>query len=155
MRIYMDVCCFNRPYDDETQDRIRFEAEAVRTILSYCEERGWTLVGSFAIHLEISRTPDKEKRQKLTAFLQMISEQVTSDNKVDRRAMELKEIGFRTFDALHIALAEKADADVFLTTDDRLLKRAMRCDSNIKVPVANPMKWLLDEGEWHHDNDSE
>ena len=28
MRIYLDMCCFNRPYDDQTQSRIRIETEA-------------------------------------------------------------------------------------------------------------------------------
>jgi hypothetical protein len=31
--IYMDVCCFNRPFDDLRQERIRLEAEAVMLIL--------------------------------------------------------------------------------------------------------------------------
>jgi hypothetical protein len=28
MRIYLDNCCFNRPYDDQSQIRIRIESEA-------------------------------------------------------------------------------------------------------------------------------
>lgn len=28
MRIYLDNCCFNRPFDDQKQLRIRLEAEA-------------------------------------------------------------------------------------------------------------------------------
>ena len=28
MRIYLDNCCFNRPFDDQTHFRIRIEAEA-------------------------------------------------------------------------------------------------------------------------------
>ena len=27
--IYLDVCCLNRPFDDQTQERIRLESEAV------------------------------------------------------------------------------------------------------------------------------
>ena len=27
-RIYLDNCCFNRPYDDQSQPRIRFETQA-------------------------------------------------------------------------------------------------------------------------------
>jgi hypothetical protein len=32
-RIYLDVCCLNRPFDDQRQDRIRLEAEAIERIL--------------------------------------------------------------------------------------------------------------------------
>ena len=28
MRLYLDMCCFDRPYDDQSQAGIRFEAEA-------------------------------------------------------------------------------------------------------------------------------
>ncbi len=34
MKIYLDVCCFNRPFDDQTQEKIHLEAEAVFIILS-------------------------------------------------------------------------------------------------------------------------
>ena len=53
MKIYMDVCCLCRPFDDRTQDRIRIESEAVLTILSRCSE-DWILVGSEAIDFEVS-----------------------------------------------------------------------------------------------------
>jgi hypothetical protein len=29
LRIYLDACCLNRPFDDQTQERIRLESEAV------------------------------------------------------------------------------------------------------------------------------
>ncbi len=32
-QIYLDVCCLNRPFDDQRQDRIRLEADAVLLIL--------------------------------------------------------------------------------------------------------------------------
>jgi len=144
----MDVCCFNRPYDDETQDRIRLEAEAIRTILSYCERGIWKLIGSYAIDLEISKTPNTDKKQKVSTFLAAITEKVKSDSSVDKRVTDLTNFSFRTLDALHIALAEKAGVDVFLTTDDRLLKKAMKENSIVNVPVANPLKWLIDRGEW-------
>ena len=37
MRIYLDNCCYNRPFDDQTQDRIHIESEAVLAILKACE----------------------------------------------------------------------------------------------------------------------
>ena len=33
MKIYMDVCSYNRPFDNQEQDRIYLEAEAVLSIL--------------------------------------------------------------------------------------------------------------------------
>jgi len=35
-RLYLDSCCFNRPFDDLSYDKVRFECEAVLDILSNC-----------------------------------------------------------------------------------------------------------------------
>jgi len=29
MKYYFDNCCFNRPYDDQTQERIHLESESI------------------------------------------------------------------------------------------------------------------------------
>ncbi len=39
------------------------------------------------------------------------------------------ELSFKFHDALHLAFAEVGDADVFLTTDDRLLRKAKKDQS--------------------------
>jgi hypothetical protein len=41
MKIYLDVCCLNRPFDDQTQDRIRLETEAVMLILGRIAAKDW------------------------------------------------------------------------------------------------------------------
>ena len=45
-KIYLDVCCLNRPFDDQTQARIRLEAEAILMILAQCETGHWEWIGS-------------------------------------------------------------------------------------------------------------
>ncbi|MDF2439948.1 MAG: hypothetical protein JWN98_932 [Abditibacteriota bacterium] len=37
MKIYLDVCCLKRPFDDQGQDRIHLESEAVLLILAHVE----------------------------------------------------------------------------------------------------------------------
>jgi hypothetical protein len=34
MRIYLDMCCLKRPFDDQSQPRIRLETEAVLALLA-------------------------------------------------------------------------------------------------------------------------
>jgi predicted nucleic acid-binding protein len=46
---------------------------------------------------------------------------------------------------LHLASAESARADYFLTTDDDLLRKSDRRQSDLKVKVENPAKWLIQE----------
>ena len=57
-------------------------------------------------------------------------------------AEQLEEVGFKSFDAMHIACAESEKADVFLTTDDKLLKLAKRNKKKLNIDIANPVLWL-------------
>ncbi len=47
-------------------------------------------------------------------------------------------------DAVHIACAEEAQVDVFLTTDDRLIRKAQRLGKILRVRLANPVEWLME-----------
>lgn len=73
MRIYLDVCCFNRPFDDQTQDRIHLESETVRAILNRCQSGEWKLVGSEIVDFEISKIPDDDRRQKVSILAGLLN----------------------------------------------------------------------------------
>jgi hypothetical protein len=66
MKIYLDVCCLNRPYDDQTQDRIHLESEAVIAIFRHIEQGEWIWVSSGVVNYELSRTTDQERLQRGT-----------------------------------------------------------------------------------------
>jgi predicted nucleic acid-binding protein len=68
---------------------------------------------------------------------------VVSSQGLEERAKALQKLGFSGYDAAHIASAERGHADVFLSTDDRLVKRAQRYFQNIQVAVENPVQWLM------------
>ena len=46
MKLYFDVCCLNRPFDDKTQDRIHLESEAVKAILKHIRKGDWQWISS-------------------------------------------------------------------------------------------------------------
>jgi len=141
-KIYFDTCCINRPFDDQTQVRVRLEAEAVLGILSRVENGEWEWIGSEVLMDEIEQTPDAQRLSRvklLSDFVQII---VEIDEKEVKRAKELQKEGFQVFDALHIACAESAKVDVFLSTDDRLLKQAKRISKRLHIRVENPLVWV-------------
>jgi predicted nucleic acid-binding protein len=152
LRIYMDVCCLNRPFDDWTQPRIRLEAEAVLAIASRCQLNQWQLIKSTALESEILRTPDPIRRQRVLDSLTIASSNAPVTEETLNRAKDLSFFGLKSFDALHIACAEAMNGDVFLTTDDRLLRKAQTNQSEIKVPVANPVTWLMAISELQGDD---
>ncbi|MBF0471939.1 MAG: hypothetical protein HQL48_11285 [Gammaproteobacteria bacterium] len=69
MQIYLDNCCLNRPFDDQSHLRIHLESEAIKAILKQCDSGDWQLMVSDVLLFEIAKTPDQEKRQKLSALL--------------------------------------------------------------------------------------
>ena len=139
MNVYLDNCCMNRPFDDQTDRRIRFESEAVKVILSLCEQRRWHNTSRF----EIDQIPDEDRRRKLQLLSGQTDDVVTIDKAISVRAKEFEEKGIQAFDALHLACAEDG-ADVFLTVDDNLLEQALGID-DLKIPVSNPVLWLMKE----------
>ena len=142
MRIYMDVCCLSRPFDNLTQNRVYLEAEAVLTIVSLCENEEWVLLSSGTIDYEIAQITDLDIQEQVNALYTSASEHVSINQKCVDRAIEFQAFNIKHFDSLHMALAEGANADVFLTTDDRLIKRSLNTD--IKIKIANPVTWLME-----------
>ena len=147
MRVYLDVCCLNRPFDDQTQDRIRLEAEAVILILRHLESKDWQWISSEAVNVEIIQTPDEERRTRIQLLVQQVDESVSIKSGEVARAKELQKLGFHSADALHLACAESGVADVLLTTDDRMLRLATRTSESLRVQVVNPLAWLAKVAE--------
>jgi predicted nucleic acid-binding protein len=58
------------------------------------------------------------------------------------RGVALEALGFSPTDALHVACAERAKADILLTTDDPFVSKAARYGKQLHIRVANPLVWL-------------
>ena len=142
MRIYMDVCCYNRPFDDFSQDRVHLEAEAVLSIISRCEKHEWTLLASGIIDYELSKLSDTDRYEQVQELYSAAKERVKLTEQAETRAANFLQNGLKPFDGLHLALAETAGADIFLTTDDRFLKTAFKM--NLSIKTANPVTWLME-----------
>ena len=143
MRLYMDVCCLSRPFDDQLQDKIRFETEAIISMLKRCDLGGdWELIGSDIITLEVQKNKDPVKKQKILLLQQGAAEKIIYNAFIKSRAAEFRLYNVKLFDSLHLAAAEYANADVFLTTDNQLIKTAARTDLNIRV--ENPLKYYME-----------
>jgi len=141
-KVYLDVCCLNRPFDDQQQDRVHLEAEAVLLILKRCESREWHWVSSTVVSYEVDNIPNLERRNRIKELLRGAQEVLSLSDAAVERGEELKGLGLKTYDALHVACAEQAQVDVLLTTDDKLIRAAARHKRTVKVSVKNPLTWL-------------
>jgi len=126
MKLYLDVCCLNRPFDDQTQDRIHLESEAVLTILRHLENSDWAWISSSVVLYEVNQIPNGDRKQRILRLCDNAYEVIRLDEHVYDLSENLKKIGFKSYDALHLACAQTAGADVFLSTDDRVVKKAQK-----------------------------
>lgn len=124
--------------------RIHLEAEAVKLILARIENGEFLWVSSEVVDDEIARNTDSDRTLKAQMLAKHAALKISLTEAETARAIALEELGFAPFDALHLACAESAATDVFLTTDDKLLKRTARFLSQLGVRVENPLKWLQD-----------
>jgi predicted nucleic acid-binding protein len=141
MKIYMDVCCLCRPFDDLQNRKIRLEAEAILTILERCSS-DWELIGSVVIDDEIARMADREKRQKIEQKLTLISDYIELNDTIFGNVRMYQNAGLKLYDALHLACAESGKT-IFLTTDNRIIILARKIPA-ITIKVENPVHWLME-----------
>jgi predicted nucleic acid-binding protein len=143
--IYLDICALKRPFDDAQSERIRREAEAVARIFEQVENGSIQLVVSPAHRFENDRNPREDRRLATALWLKKADRVVDAAADTDERARLLAGLGFGPLDALHLALAEKAKARWFVTTDDRLLKKAREQRDRMQIEVVSPDDLVLRE----------
>jgi len=142
MKVYVDVSCLDRPFDDQWQQRIRLETEAVALLFDPFASGIWRHVSSDMALVEIAAMPDRDRQRRVRSLLPGSEDIITLSPAIYRRAESLIALGFRQADATHVAAAEAQGADVLLTCDDKLLNRARRRRRRLAVEVENPVIWM-------------
>ncbi|MBN2295056.1 MAG: PIN domain-containing protein [Pirellulales bacterium] len=144
MRIYLDCCSIQRPFDDKSQPRIAVEAEAVLVILALCESGDLHLVSSEALLFEIGHIPDQARKDDALAILKRIAKEnaeLASEHEVLARRLEAS--GLKPLDALHLAFASVSKVDYFCTCDDKLFRNAKKFE-NLNTTVITPTQLVME-----------
>lgn len=140
LRVYLDNCCYNRPYDDQTQLRISLESQAKLHVQKMIRNDRLELVASYMLTFENEQNRYEAKRKAIQQFLEAYtSVYVGSEyhDQVETIAQQIQSTGVKTADAIHTACAIIAQCDYLLTTDDRLLK--YKTD---RIQIVNPMEFV-------------
>ena len=69
MRIYLDNCCFNRPYDDQRQISVSLDAQAKLYVQDKIKAGELELVTSFVLNYENSQNPYPIRKQSIGQFI--------------------------------------------------------------------------------------
>ncbi|WP_435546797.1 type II toxin-antitoxin system VapC family toxin [Desulfobacterium sp. N47] len=143
MRIYLDCCSLQRPFDDKSQPRIAVEAEAVLVILALCESGRLKLISSDALLFEIGRIPDQDRKDDALAILKIAKEAVELVPEIEALSRRLEASGLKPLDALHLAFASASKVAYFCTCDDKLLKKAKSFDE-LNIKVVSPTEFVME-----------
>ena len=139
MKIYLDNCCFNRPYDDQSNLRIRLESEAKLKIQEDIRNGNIQLVWAYILDYENGKNPFRERREQIAKWRNHATDDVIENKGVLELSNSLLEKGIRKMDSLHVACAVYAGADFFLTTDDGILKKATLVE---QIFITDPIGFI-------------
>ena len=140
MRVYLDNCTFNRPFDDQTQIRIRLETEAKLYIQEKIQDGTLELAWSYILDYENKANPF-ENAEMLFKIGKTASALIDVDANLEIliKANSLIEIGLRNKDALHLACSVAAKCDYFITTDDTILRKTVNFE---EVKIIDPLNFI-------------
>src|ERR1041384_1589277 len=108
MRLYIDLSCFNRPFDDQRQERIRLETDAVLLILTRIVEGKDTLLWSWVISFENDKHPWPDRRDQIAVWEGISERSVEVSDDLIARAGQIAELGIPALDAAHLGAADLA-----------------------------------------------
>jgi predicted nucleic acid-binding protein len=146
MRIYLDNCCFNRPYDDQTQIKIEVETRAKLYIQSQVENGSLELVWSYMLDFENSQNIYTQKEEAISQWQTLCVADIDESSEIIAMGNAIQSTGVKAADALHVACAIHAACDYFITVDARLLKY-----KSDKVVICDPFEFLRIWEEQSHD----
>lgn len=137
MLVYIDNCCFNRPYDDQSIIINRLEAQAVLYIQNLIKNSQIFLVWSYMLDYENSFNPFENRRYFIEKWREEAKKDVDENSVIVKTANELMNLKIKKKDALHIACALFAKCDYFITTDKKLLSKRVK-----NIILINPLHFL-------------
>jgi predicted nucleic acid-binding protein len=114
------------------------ETLALALVLQLVEAGEATLVNSSVLEFENSRNPISLRQDWMARCLGQSTEYQRVNESIRERAESLEAHGLKAIDSLHVACAEAARVDYFLTCDDRLLKK----QKYLGIPPMNPLDFV-------------
>jgi predicted nucleic acid-binding protein len=139
MKLYLDLCCFNRPFDDQSQLIVRLQTEAKLAIQGSIRNLAYSLIWSAILDWENSENPDAERKAAIAQWKLLSEADISMTVAVEQLASVLAGDGLKPMDALHIASAIEAGADCFLTTDKQVLRKMA---GDTRIQVLDPVDFL-------------
>ncbi len=143
MRLYLDNCCFNRLFDDQTTLTVRLETEAKLHIQNAIRAGHYALGWSYILDYENAANPLEERRAEIQRWEEIADSSVKKTPAILAMMKEYVAAGIKPVDALYIACARILECQYFLTVDKGVLKKA---EVITQIRVLNPLDFIIEKG---------
>ena len=144
LKLYLDNCCYNRPFDDLTNQKNYIESQAIIVILDLYKKNNLEIYKSKILDYEISQMKDITKKNKiLDVYSSIKSNYIDTTNEIIDKAEKFRKYNIKQKDALHIAFAECGNLDYFLTVDKILINATSKI-KDLKIKVINPIEFIME-----------
>lgn len=139
MRVYLDNCCYNRPFDDQVQVKVLLETLAKLDIQQRMRNGVLEYAWSSVLDFEIKKSKFYDRARQILPWANGAAVNVLVDDTIRHRAKDFEANGVKPMDALHVACAEAASCDWFFTVDRGILNKARALTS---MRIANPIEFF-------------
>jgi len=136
-KLYLDVCSYNRPFDNQSQMKVRLETEAKLYIQSGIREGKYLLAWSYMLVYENESSPYEEKKKAIAPWKEIANSYCPSSDGVISKEREIMKLGIKAKDALHIACAIISGCAYFITTDNKLTNKNIH-----GIKIINPIDFI-------------
>ena len=141
MRVYLDNCCYNRPFDPQEQLKVHVETECKLLIQAMMKSRMIEFAWSFMLDIEVGKIRDPQRKSAVRAWKNRATVMIVPTGAIRSRAIELQGMGLKPADSIHVACAESAGCDWFFTVDRGILNKVRQLGT---MRVANPVEFVLE-----------
>jgi len=137
LKIYLDICCYNRPFDNQFQMKVRLETEAKLYIQSGIRNKKYLLTWSYMLNYENEINPYDERKKSIAPWKEIAINYCSSSDDVLSLGQKIMERGIKAKDALHIACAIESGCLYFITTDGKLINKTIP-----HIKIINPIDFI-------------
>lgn len=143
MKLYLDNCCFNRPYDNQEDIKIQIETQAKLLIQTKIKENQYSLVWSYILELENKHNPYFERKIEISKWRSFAIENIQENHYIIERMNQFILLGLKPLDALHVSCANESNCQYFITVDRGILKKKHLITS---IKIVNPIEFIYEIG---------
>lgn len=139
MRVYLDNCCFNRPFDDQSYVSIYVETEAKLEIQRLVRNRKLDLVWSVVLDYENGKNPCQEAKMMIFPWRWLATSIIHDSSEMRTYGHLFQEKGLHALDALHVACSVIGQCEYFITVDKGILKKR---DLFSEIAIVTPIDFI-------------